>query len=66
MNFKFWKVKKQDRKLDEIAREASVVHSENISKLRENRQTLDKLKEALEQNNIIFQLAQVTGRHKKL
>ena len=65
MNLKFWKHKRETEILDEIEREAAAVHSDNITKLRENRQVLNNLKQALEENNIIFQLAHVTGGHKK-
>jgi hypothetical protein len=61
MKLLFWRNKKQTERLEQIEREASLVHKKNISKIVSTRQNVDKLNVALKQNNIVFQLAHVIG-----
>jgi len=64
MKLLFWRNKKQSARLDQLEREASSVHQENISTIRSNRQKVDTLNTVLKQNNIVFQLAHVIGHQK--
>lgn len=64
MNLTFWRHQKQTAELDAIEHEAKLVHRENIKKIVKTRQKVDTLNVALQQNNIVFQLAHVIGHQK--
>ena len=64
MKLLFWRNQQQRAKLDELEREAELVHQKNITKLQDNRKKVDKLNLVLKQNNIVFQLAHVIGHQK--
>lgn len=64
MKLLFWRNKRQTAKLDELDREAHLVHEKNIKQIRQTKQKVDTLNVALRQNNIIFQLAHVIGHQK--
>ena len=64
MKILFWRNKKQTARLDQLEVEASKIHRQNIDNIREKRQNVDTLKTVLKQNNIVFQLAHVTGHAK--
>lgn len=64
MRLLFWKTKKETAQLDAIEREAAEVHKKNIAKIDATQVKVDRLGAVLKQNNIVFQLAHVTGNHK--
>lgn len=61
MKFLLWKHRTKLEKLDEIERQASQVHQENISEISAERKKVDKLNVALKENHIVFELAHVIG-----
>lgn len=64
MKFLLWKHRTKLEKLDEIERQASQVHQENISEISAERKKVDKLNVVLKQNHIVFELAHVIGNGK--
>ena len=64
MKLLFWKNKVENEKLDALEHEAATVHQKKLAEIDETQQKVDKLNLVLTQNNIVFQLAHVTGNHK--
>lgn len=63
MNLLFWKPRNKEKQaeLDAIEVSAAKTHRQNINNIVKSRQKAVKLNVALKQNNIVFQLAHVTG-----
>lgn len=60
MQLLFWR-KRKKQELDEIERTAAKTHRENISTIVQSRKNVDKLKQVLEKNNIVIELASAIG-----
>lgn len=58
-----WFGQKKKQELADIEKQAALTHRKNISKIVQSRKNADKLKEVLEQNNIIVQIAGAIGHH---
>lgn len=56
-----WFGKEKKKELAKIEEQAAKTHQKNISKIVQSRKNADKLKEVLEQNNIIIQIAGAIG-----
>lgn len=53
--------KRSKRELDELEKKAMLTHRENIDKIVNSRNSVDKLKRVLSENNITIELARAMG-----
>jgi ribosome maturation protein Sdo1 len=63
MKLMFWSKKKRERELERKQDAATAVHQQNISNIVQSREPAYRLKEALEQNQIVIQIAGAVGHH---